>query len=48
MGTGEVTRFLAKYGSDRVRKAAMFARLGPFLLKTDDNNIDLPWRDPGQ
>ena len=37
MGTGEVTRYLGTYGSQRVRKAAMFGVIPPFLLKTDDN-----------
>jgi non-heme chloroperoxidase len=37
MGTGEVTRYLGKYGSDRVEKAALFGAIPPFLLKTDDN-----------
>jgi non-heme chloroperoxidase len=37
MGTGEVTRYLATYGSRRVRKAALFGVIPPFLLKTDDN-----------
>jgi len=37
MGTGEVTRYLGKYGSDRVRKAALLGAIPPFLLKTDDN-----------
>jgi non-heme chloroperoxidase len=37
MGTGEVTRYLGTYGSSRVRKAAMFGVIPPFLLKTDDN-----------
>jgi len=37
MGTGEVTRYLGAYGSDRVRKAALFGAIPPFLLKTDDN-----------
>jgi non-heme chloroperoxidase len=37
MGTGEVTRYLGAYGSARVRKAAMFGVIPPFLLKTDDN-----------
>jgi non-heme chloroperoxidase len=37
MGTGEVTRYLGTYGSGRVRKAAMFGVIPPFLLKTDDN-----------
>jgi non-heme chloroperoxidase len=37
MGTGEVTRYLGTYGSDRVDKAALFGAIPPFLLKTDDN-----------
>ena len=37
MGTGEVTRYLGSYGSERVRRAAMLGAIGPYLLKTDDN-----------
>jgi non-heme chloroperoxidase len=37
MGTGEVTRYLGKYGSSRVRKAVLFGAIPPFILKTDDN-----------
>ena len=37
MGTGEVTRYLGKYGSGRVSRAVMFGVIPPFLLKTDDN-----------
>jgi non-heme chloroperoxidase len=37
MGTGEVTRYLGKYGSGRVRKAVLLGSIPPFLLKTDDN-----------
>ena len=37
MGTGEVTRYLGKYGSERVSKAVLMASVPPFLLKTDDN-----------
>ena len=37
MGTGEVTRYLGRYGSARVRKAALFGVIPPFLLKTADN-----------
>jgi len=37
MGTGEVSRYLGKYGSARVRKAVLFGAIPPFLLKTDDN-----------
>jgi non-heme chloroperoxidase len=37
MGTGEVTRYLGRYGSARVRNAALLGPIPPFLLKTDDN-----------
>src|SRR2546423_10308133 len=37
MGSGEVTRYLGKYGSKRVRKGVLFGAIPPFLLKTDDN-----------
>ncbi|CAG6393095.1 alpha/beta hydrolase [Streptomyces cocklensis] len=37
MGTGEVTRYLGSYGSERVAKAALFGPIPPFLLRTDDN-----------
>jgi non-heme chloroperoxidase len=37
MGTGEVTRYLATYGSSRVSKAVLMGAIPPFLLKTDDN-----------
>jgi non-heme chloroperoxidase len=37
MGTGEVARYLSRYGSDRISKVAFLAPVPPFLLKTDDN-----------
>jgi non-heme chloroperoxidase len=37
MGTGEVTRYLGRYGSARVRKAVLLGPIPPFLLKTGDN-----------
>jgi non-heme chloroperoxidase len=37
MGTGEVTRYLGKYGSTRVRKAVLIGTLGPYLVKAPDN-----------
>ena len=37
MGGGEVARYLGKYGSERVKKAAFLAAIPPFLLKTPDN-----------
>jgi non-heme chloroperoxidase len=42
MGTGEVTRYLGTFGSGRVRKAALFGVIPPFLLKTDDNPQGVP------
>ncbi|MER7441899.1 alpha/beta fold hydrolase [Micromonospora avicenniae] len=39
MGTGEVARYLSRYGSARVAKVAFLASLEPFLAKTDDNPI---------
>jgi non-heme chloroperoxidase len=37
MGSGEVTRYLGKYGSQRVRKAVLIGTLGPYLMKAADN-----------
>jgi non-heme chloroperoxidase len=37
MGTGEVTRYLGRYGSARVSKAVLMGAIPPFLLKTADN-----------
>jgi non-heme chloroperoxidase len=37
MGTGEVTRYLGNYGSERVSKAVLIGVVPPFLLKTQDN-----------
>ena len=42
MGTGEVTRYIATYGSERVSKAALFGPIPPFLLQTDDNPEGVP------
>jgi non-heme chloroperoxidase len=42
MGTGEVTRYLSTYGSERVSKAVLFGPIPPFLLKTDDNPEGVP------
>ena len=39
MGTGEVVRFLGRYGAARVSKAVLLATVPPFLLKTDDNTL---------
>jgi non-heme chloroperoxidase len=37
MGSGEVTRYIGKYGTTRVRKAVLIGTLGPYLIKTADN-----------
>ncbi|MFB7513200.1 alpha/beta fold hydrolase [Streptomyces sp. NPDC056144] len=37
MGTGEVARYVASYGSGRVAKVAFLASLEPCLLKSEDN-----------
>ena len=37
MGTGEVTRYLATFGSTRVGRAVLIGAIPPFLLKTRDN-----------
>jgi non-heme chloroperoxidase len=42
MGTGEVTRYLGTYGSDRVARAVLFGPLQPFLLQADDNPMGVP------
>jgi non-heme chloroperoxidase len=42
MGTGEVTRFLATYGSRRVAKGVLVAPIPPFLLQTSDNPEGVP------
>jgi non-heme chloroperoxidase len=42
MGTGEVTRYLGKYGSRRVSKGVLISPIPPFLLQTGDNPEGLP------
>jgi len=37
LGTGEVTRYLARHGPGRVTAAVLVAPVPPFLLKTGDN-----------
>ena len=39
MGTGEVARYLGRYGSDRVAKAVLIGTIPPFLRHTDDNPL---------
>jgi non-heme chloroperoxidase len=42
MGTGEVTRYLARYGSARVARGVLMSPIPPFLLQTPDNPDGLP------
>ncbi len=37
MGTGEVTRYIGKFGTERVRKAVLIGTLGPSLQRAADN-----------
>jgi non-heme chloroperoxidase len=37
MGTGEITRYLGRYGSARVAKGVLVSPIPPFLLQTQDN-----------
>jgi non-heme chloroperoxidase len=42
MGTGEVTRYLGKYGSPAVSKAVLIGSLPPYVLQADDNPKGVP------
>jgi non-heme chloroperoxidase len=42
MGTGEVARYISRYGSHRVAKAVFLASLQPFMLKTDETPDGVP------
>jgi pimeloyl-ACP methyl ester carboxylesterase len=42
MGTGELARYVSKYGHERIAKLAFLASLEPFLLSRDDNPDGLP------
>lgn len=37
MGTGEIARYLSRYGAGRIAKAAFLGSLEPYLLITEDN-----------
>jgi non-heme chloroperoxidase len=37
MGSGEITRYLGLFGSERVAQAVLVSPIPPFLLKTSDN-----------
>jgi non-heme chloroperoxidase len=42
MGTGELARYVSRYGSDRVAKLAFLASLEPLLVARDDNPEGVP------
>jgi pimeloyl-ACP methyl ester carboxylesterase len=42
MGTGEVTRYLSRYGSARVAKGVLVSPIPPYLLQADDNPDGVP------
>lgn len=42
MGTGELARYVARYGHERVAKLAFLASLEPFLVARDDNPGGVP------
>ena len=42
MGTGEVTRYLGRYGSARIARGVLVSPIPPFLLQTPDNPEGLP------
>jgi non-heme chloroperoxidase len=42
MGTGEVTRFLGRYGSARVAKGVLISPIPPYLLQAGDNPDGVP------
>jgi non-heme chloroperoxidase len=42
MGTGEVTRYLSRYGSARVAKGVLVSPIPPYLLQASDNPDGVP------
>jgi non-heme chloroperoxidase len=42
MGTGELARYVAKHGTERIAKLAFLASLEPFLVQRDDNPDGVP------
>ncbi len=42
MGTGELARYVGRYGHERVAKLAFLASLEPFLVQRDDNPEGVP------
>src|SRR5690606_14589661 len=42
MGTGELARYVSRYGGERIAKLAFLASLEPFLVAGDDNPEGVP------
>jgi non-heme chloroperoxidase len=42
MGTGEVTRYIGTYGTERISKAVLVGPIPPYLLQADDNPTGVP------
>jgi non-heme chloroperoxidase len=42
MGTGEVTRYLGRYGSAGISKAVLIGSIAPYLLQANDNPQGVP------
>ena len=42
MGTGEVTRYLGAYGSDRITRGVLISPIPPFFLQASDNPEGVP------
>ena len=42
MGTGEVSRYLGRYGSARVAKGVLVSPIPPYLMQADDNPEGVP------
>jgi non-heme chloroperoxidase len=45
MGTGEVARYISRYGSQRVAKAVFIGSLQPFMLQTEETPAGVPQED---
>ena len=41
-GGGEVTRYIGRYGTERITKAVLISAIPPLMLKTDANPLGLP------
>jgi non-heme chloroperoxidase len=45
MGTGEVARYISRYGTHRVSKVVLLGPILPFMLKTDETPTGVPQED---